>query len=334
MKPSSLTTTTIALVAGSAAAQSVSVQPSLRPSLAPAGQAVIDDVDCVAVGAAAVPGCAQECFMDGAAALGCRMHDLGCQCQQQARMMAAAESCVADFCPAVAYQSVIDGVMASKFCDVPSPKTWCDDMTNADHAVDSVRLRCRRRYGSAVSNPHGLVHRHRHGRFEHDCRRAGFGCIALVYRPRPVVAVGCGCGGGRSERGASPTETRAWRRWQPTAFGGHASHATRAPAGPRHRPDETRRGRLRTTPGHAPVARSQPRGVCRRCARRGALPVSDTPPDTRFTAGRGLGAAGSPLTHWSADWELGISSPGGVNKSAISASAVFTHDDTKGSPPG
>ncbi|KLU87954.1 hypothetical protein MAPG_06944 [Magnaporthiopsis poae ATCC 64411] len=46
------------------------------------------------------------------------MHDLGCQCQQQARMMAAAEGCVAKFCPAVAYQSVIDGVMAMCACAV------------------------------------------------------------------------------------------------------------------------------------------------------------------------------------------------------------------------
>ncbi|KAL8393939.1 hypothetical protein RB595_003630 [Gaeumannomyces hyphopodioides] len=116
MKPPSLPRAAASLAVGSAAAQSISAEPSLSPSLALPGQAVMGGgVDCVAVGAAAVPGCAQECFTDGAAALGCRMNDLSCQCQQQARMMAAAESCVADFCPAVAYQSVIDGVMTSEF---------------------------------------------------------------------------------------------------------------------------------------------------------------------------------------------------------------------------
>ncbi|KAL8402911.1 hypothetical protein RB596_009319 [Gaeumannomyces avenae] len=116
MNPPSLAGT-IALATGSAAAQSISARPRLSPSLAPPNQMVIG-VDCAAVGAVAVPGCARDCFTDGAAALGCRMDDLGCQCQQQARMMAAAESCVADFCPAVAYQSVIDGVMNMCACAV------------------------------------------------------------------------------------------------------------------------------------------------------------------------------------------------------------------------
>ncbi|EJT73584.1 hypothetical protein GGTG_07440 [Gaeumannomyces tritici R3-111a-1] len=120
MNPPSLAGT-IALATGSAATRSISAQPRPSPSLALPNQMAIGGgggVDCAAVGAAAVPGCARYCFTDGAAALGCRMDDLGCQRQQQARMMAAAESCVADFCPAVAYQSVIDGVMNMCACAV------------------------------------------------------------------------------------------------------------------------------------------------------------------------------------------------------------------------
>lgn len=111
----------------------LTVQPSLRPSFAAPSFAAADQaflggpdsrsLGCVAVGAAEIPGCAQECFAAGAAALGCQMDDLACQCQQQARMMAGAESCVAEFCPSAAYQRVIDGAMSSKLRVRIAPNT-------------------------------------------------------------------------------------------------------------------------------------------------------------------------------------------------------------------
>ncbi|KAI6355094.1 hypothetical protein MCOR25_008345 [Pyricularia grisea] len=107
----------------------ISAQP---PSLVPVGQVALGGgafaggssnaanyASCAAIGRASIPGCAMECFATGASALGCAVHDLGCQCRQQARMMAAAEGCVAEACPGAAYQRVIDGAMSSRsffFC--------------------------------------------------------------------------------------------------------------------------------------------------------------------------------------------------------------------------
>lgn len=103
-----------------------SLRPSLspisaQPPLVPVGQVALGGgnsngagyASCAAIGRASIPECAMDCFATGAAALGCAVHDLGCQCRQQARMMAAAEGCVAETCPGAAYQRVIDGAMSS-----------------------------------------------------------------------------------------------------------------------------------------------------------------------------------------------------------------------------
>ncbi|TLD31234.1 hypothetical protein PspLS_02653 [Pyricularia sp. CBS 133598] len=108
-----------------------SLRPSLapisaQPPLVPVGQVALGGgningasyASCAAIGRASIPGCAMECFATGAAALGCAVHDLGCQCRQQARMMAAAEGCVAETCPGAAYQRVIDGAMSMCGCAV------------------------------------------------------------------------------------------------------------------------------------------------------------------------------------------------------------------------
>lgn len=94
---------------------------SAQPPLVPVGQVALGGgnsngagyASCAAIGRASIPECAMDCFATGAAALGCAVHDLGCQCRQQARMMAAAEGCVAEACPGAAYQRVIDGAMSS-----------------------------------------------------------------------------------------------------------------------------------------------------------------------------------------------------------------------------
>lgn len=65
--------------------------------------------DCVSVALSVIPSCAQPCFLNGAPTIGCAGTDFKCQCQQQAKMFAAVESCVQKSCPESEFQKTIDG---------------------------------------------------------------------------------------------------------------------------------------------------------------------------------------------------------------------------------
>ena len=69
---------------------------------------------CLMVALKEVPKCAQKCFVKGAPDIGCSGIDFGCQCAQQASLMAAIEGCVKDGCPSANYQAVIDGGQAGQ----------------------------------------------------------------------------------------------------------------------------------------------------------------------------------------------------------------------------
>lgn len=65
--------------------------------------------DCINVALTAIPGCAQNCILNGAPSIGCQGTDFSCQCAQSAALYAAVEGCVSSACPSASYQAVIDG---------------------------------------------------------------------------------------------------------------------------------------------------------------------------------------------------------------------------------
>lgn len=65
--------------------------------------------DCLNVALTAIPGCAQNCILNGAPSIGCAGTDFSCQCAQSAALYAAVEGCVSSACPSASYQAVIDG---------------------------------------------------------------------------------------------------------------------------------------------------------------------------------------------------------------------------------
>lgn len=81
----------------------------LAGALLLAAGASADAPNCAAVALSAIPQCAQSCFLKGAPEVGCGGTDFACQCEQEARLYAAIEGCVASGCPAQSYQAVIDG---------------------------------------------------------------------------------------------------------------------------------------------------------------------------------------------------------------------------------
>jgi len=71
--------------------------------------------DCLEVALAAIPVCAQGCYLEGAPTIGCDGLDFACQCDKQAAMFAAIESCVVAACKEVEFSAVIDGAAQGKF---------------------------------------------------------------------------------------------------------------------------------------------------------------------------------------------------------------------------
>ncbi len=71
--------------------------------------AVARAADCTGVALSAIPTCAQSCFIEGVPSVGCGGTDFTCQCEQEARLYAAIEGCVATGCPTASFQAVIDG---------------------------------------------------------------------------------------------------------------------------------------------------------------------------------------------------------------------------------
>lgn len=71
--------------------------------------AVVVAQDCINVALTAIPGCAQNCILNGAPSIGCQGTDFSCQCAQSAALYAAVEGCVSSACPSASYQAVIDG---------------------------------------------------------------------------------------------------------------------------------------------------------------------------------------------------------------------------------
>ncbi|KAL1850733.1 hypothetical protein Daus18300_012811 [Diaporthe australafricana] len=75
--------------------------------------------DCINVALTAIPGCAQNCILNGAPSIGCQGTDFSCQCAQSAALYAAVEGCVSSACPSASYQAVIDG--SEQVCDCAAP---------------------------------------------------------------------------------------------------------------------------------------------------------------------------------------------------------------------
>lgn len=75
---------------------------------------VVAAEECANVALTAIPGCAQNCILNGAPTIGCGGTDFDCQCAQSAALFAAVEGCVATACPSASYQGVIDGASTGK----------------------------------------------------------------------------------------------------------------------------------------------------------------------------------------------------------------------------
>ncbi|KAK2608104.1 hypothetical protein N8I77_006737 [Diaporthe amygdali] len=75
--------------------------------------------DCINVALTAIPGCAQNCILNGAPSIGCQGTDFSCQCAQSAALFAAVEGCVQTACPSASYQAVIDG--SDQVCNCAAP---------------------------------------------------------------------------------------------------------------------------------------------------------------------------------------------------------------------
>lgn len=84
------------------------------PTLALIYAGFVTAQDCVNVALTAIPGCAQNCILNGAPSIGCQGTDFDCQCAQSAALFAAVEGCVSTACPVASYQAVIDGASTGK----------------------------------------------------------------------------------------------------------------------------------------------------------------------------------------------------------------------------
>ncbi|TLD19096.1 hypothetical protein PspLS_09950 [Pyricularia sp. CBS 133598] len=89
--------------------------------------------DCVSVALSAIPSCAQSCFLNGAPTIGCAGTDFKCQCQQQAKMFAAVESCVQKSCPESEFQKTIDG--SDKVCTCATGGSASNNVGGAGNTV-------------------------------------------------------------------------------------------------------------------------------------------------------------------------------------------------------
>ncbi|EHA57786.1 hypothetical protein MGG_05531 [Pyricularia oryzae 70-15] len=90
--------------------------------------------DCISVALSAIPSCAQPCFLNGAPTIGCSGTDFKCQCQQQAKMFAAVESCVQKSCPESEFQKTIDG--SDKVCTCASGGPASNNAGGAGNTVN------------------------------------------------------------------------------------------------------------------------------------------------------------------------------------------------------
>lgn len=77
--------------------------------------------DCINVALTAIPGCAQNCILNGAPSIGCQGTDFSCQCAQSAALYAAVEGCVSSACPSASYQAVIDGSEEGMWFEISVP---------------------------------------------------------------------------------------------------------------------------------------------------------------------------------------------------------------------
>lgn len=77
-------------------------------------EGVVQAADCLSVALTEIPSCAQSCFAQNAAMVGCDGTDFGCQCQNKAMLYAAIEPCVASGCPESSFQAVIDGASSGQ----------------------------------------------------------------------------------------------------------------------------------------------------------------------------------------------------------------------------
>ncbi|TLS25685.1 hypothetical protein PpBr36_07963 [Pyricularia pennisetigena] len=90
--------------------------------------------DCVSVALSAIPSCAQPCFLNGAPTIGCGGTDFKCQCQQQAKMFAAVESCVQTSCAESEFQKTIDG--SEKVCSCASGGSMSNNVGSGENTVN------------------------------------------------------------------------------------------------------------------------------------------------------------------------------------------------------
>ncbi|OTA94250.1 hypothetical protein M434DRAFT_394909 [Hypoxylon sp. CO27-5] len=84
-------------------------------------KAVVRAADCLSVAQTEIPSCAQPCFVENARSVGCSGTDFACQCENEATLYAAIESCVASGCPEPSFQAVIDGASSVCNCVTANP---------------------------------------------------------------------------------------------------------------------------------------------------------------------------------------------------------------------
>ncbi|KAI1407323.1 hypothetical protein F5Y13DRAFT_132032 [Hypoxylon sp. FL1857] len=100
-----------------------------------AAKAVVQAADCLGVAQTEIPSCAQSCFVENAPSVGCDGTDFICQCQNEATLYAAIESCVASGCPEPSFQAVIDGASSVCNCATANPDAFAIGTSLASFAL-------------------------------------------------------------------------------------------------------------------------------------------------------------------------------------------------------
>ncbi|KAI1134318.1 hypothetical protein F5Y05DRAFT_417372 [Hypoxylon sp. FL0543] len=97
------------------------MKPALFTITLFAADAIVRAADCLGVAQTAIPSCAQSCFVENAPSVRCHGTDFACQCQNEASLYAAIESCVAFGCPEPSFQAVVDGASSVCNCATANP---------------------------------------------------------------------------------------------------------------------------------------------------------------------------------------------------------------------
>lgn len=96
---------------------------------------VVRAADCLGVAQTEIPSCAQSCFVENARSVGCSGTDFACQCENEATLYAAIESCVASGCPEPSFQAVVDGASSVCNCVTANPSAFAVGSSLASFAL-------------------------------------------------------------------------------------------------------------------------------------------------------------------------------------------------------